>query len=87
MDTNTMQGDSNPGLAMTSPSDFRRTSDGWIDFDHYRRAAARERTEARRRAFKGAADALGTAAAFAAVQWKRAFSLPPSRTLTGRPSR
>jgi hypothetical protein len=36
---------------MTASSDIRRHPDGSIDFDHYRRAAARERQQAFRRTF------------------------------------
>jgi hypothetical protein len=35
---------------MTSPSDFHRNADGSIDFDFYRRDAARRRRLAQRRA-------------------------------------
>jgi hypothetical protein len=35
---------------MTSPSDYHRTADGSIDFDFYRRDAARQRALVQRRA-------------------------------------
>jgi hypothetical protein len=43
---------------VTASSDIRRHSDGSIDFDHYRRTAARERQQAFRRAFHRWRDAF-----------------------------
>ncbi len=48
---------------MTPSPGIHRHPDGWIDFDYYRRAAARERREARRSAFDRSAAAIGKAAA------------------------
>ena len=48
---------------MTPSPSVHRHPDGWIDFDYYRRAAARERQEARRRAFDRSASAIGKVAA------------------------
>jgi hypothetical protein len=45
--------------AMTSSPGIHRHPEGWIDIDHYRRVAARERQEATRRALDRCAGALG----------------------------
>lgn len=49
--------------AITRSFDIRRNPDGSIDFDHYRRAAARERQQTLRQAFEPCAGALGRLAA------------------------
>ncbi len=51
---------------MTASSDIRRHPDGSIDFDHYRRAAARERQQAFRRTFDWFAAVARRAAAMLA---------------------
>ncbi|MDQ8731784.1 hypothetical protein [Bradyrhizobium sp. LHD-71] len=71
---------------MCLPSYVRRNADGSIDFDHYRRAAARERTRTIRHTFGRCGAALG-AVALAGRRLKRALSGRPSRTLANRPSR
>jgi hypothetical protein len=58
---------------MTLSLSVRRHPDGSIDFDSYRRAAARERQEAMRLAFDRSAGAIGKAVAMIFARTTRAF--------------
>lgn len=68
---------------MTYPSDFHRDAYGSIDFDHYRRLAARARTTLIRRTVRRFFRALRRAAGLRMASLEGLPSLPVSRQLAG----
>jgi hypothetical protein len=70
--------------AMTLSPDVRFHDDGSIDFDHYRRVAARERQEKLRRAYGRFAAAVAKLLSALADRPARPLPRPRAGALTGR---